>query len=111
MTNRKIRWYKRSEDSPERHHYNFLIINQPREITGIKQKLYDQLQPIIEEREIEQGVVEGLHFKLFTLETITSQIDFSRIYQGDVKWDRRLQPRKSGSGWNDFIDLIASGKI
>ncbi|MAH49513.1 hypothetical protein CMI37_27060 [Candidatus Pacearchaeota archaeon] len=111
MAERKLLWYRLSSAVPERHRYNFLIINDPREIGIIKQKLYEQLKPVIEEKTIEEGVVEGLHFKLLDLETTASKVDFSKVYKGKVRQDRRLRPRGTSGGWNDFVNLIASGRI
>ena len=111
MVKRKVLWYKSSEANPERHNYNFLVINSNREINQIKQKLYERLQPITEETMIENGVVDELKFELFTLQSSVNTEDFSRVYRGELKKDRRLQPRKTSGGWNTFLEQIASGGI
>jgi len=110
---RQVLWYRASKSVPERHHWNFLVINEQREIRGIKQNLYDVLNPIIEERIIDQGPIENssLSYILFCLVTSTPIADFSKIYQGKVRKDRRLQPRMTLDGWNDFIEKIHHGEI
>jgi len=111
---RKLLWYRYSEPNPELHHWYLAIINEPSQIRIIKQKLYDQLQPIVEEKEIDEGKIEisnNLHYELFCLITSTSKIDYSKVYQGKVKQDRRLQPRRTQEGWNDFIEKLHNGEI
>jgi len=110
---RKLLWYKSSEPNPERHYWNFLIINEQREITQIKQRLYEQLQPVVAKKNIDNGKIffGDLSYELFCLETPISQIDFSKVYGGKVKDDRRLQPRRTPEGWNDLIDKIFAEKF
>ena len=113
-TERQLLWYKFSENNPERHYWNFLIINEANEIEKIKQKLYDNLKPIIAEKRIYKSPVNGPGFlfsELFCLETTVCNIDFSKIYRGKVCHDRRLYPRKSLHGWDDFTDKIFIGDI
>ena len=124
MIERQLLWYMYSENVPERHYWNILIINEQREIDLARQKLYKELNPIVEgtnvslkpvvsETLIDKGKIKDsrLVYELFCLETMVSSIDFSRIYQGRVRKDRRLQPRRSRSGWNDFIDKVYHGEI
>ena len=40
-----------------------------------------------------------------------SELDLSRVYQGKVRKDRRLQPRMTLGGWNDFIEKVHHGEI
>jgi hypothetical protein len=113
MTERKLLWYKFSEADPERHYWNFLIINAPREIGLIKQNLYDCLKPIIAEETINKSriLASDLIYELFCLETTVCEIDFSKVYRGKVREDRRLYPRKRENGWNEFLDKIYLGDI
>ena len=121
----ELLWYMYSTDIPERHFWNLLLINQPGQIRLIRQKLREELNPLVEgtsvslnpivsETLIDKGKIENspeLYYELFCLESTLSAINFSNVYQGKVKWDRRLQPRKSKDGWNDFIDKIYRGEI
>ena len=121
---RQLLWYMYSTDILERHFWNVLIVNEQREIDLARQKLYEQLNPIVEgtnlslkpivnDTPIDKGKIRGskLVYNLFCLETVVSSIDFSKMYQGKVKKDRRLYPRKTKEGWFDFIDKIYSGEI
>ncbi len=113
MVERQILWYKASKSGPERHFWNFLVVNEQREIEGIKQKLYGQLEPIVEEKYIDRGKVcnSDLFYELFCFETPINHIDFSKVYHGRIKWDRRLQPRKDKNGWSNLVDKISHDEI
>lgn len=113
MAERQILWYKYSSAEPERHNWNFLIVNEKREIAIAKQNLYEQLEPVVEERLIDKGKVfcSDLFYELFCIETPINKLDFSKVYQGKVREDRRLQPRRSINGWNNLISKIFHGDI
>jgi hypothetical protein len=113
MIERQLLWYKSSQPFPERHSWNFLAINEMREIKIIRQNIYDSLKPIVEEKPIDKGRIESsdLFYELFCLITPIYQIDFSEIYQGKIKRDRRLQPRINKEGWNNLINKIQCGEF
>jgi hypothetical protein len=110
---RQLFWYKTSQSNPERHFWNFLVINEARELGQIRQKLYDNLGYIIEDKIIDRGKIKDsdLIYELFCLETTGSQLDFSKIYQGRVKRERRLHTRKNNNGWNNLIEQIYNGEF
>ena len=110
---RSLYWYKSSEDCPEIHHWYFLAINEKREIRQIKQKLYDNLGYIFEESIIDNGRFgnSDLSYEIFRIDATRPELDFSEVYQGKIRKDRILQPRKSSSGWNDLINKVASGEF
>ena len=113
MIERQLLWYMTSTNFPERHSWNFLVVNELREISLIKQKLYENLGYVVEEEIIDNGKVENsdLFYELFCLKATKREIDFSRIYKGKARKDRILQPRKSSGGWNDLINKLASGEF
>jgi hypothetical protein len=122
---RQLLWYMYSTDIPERHFWNVLLINDLGQIPLIKQKLREEMNPLVEntlvslnpivsETLIDKGKIEDsriLHYELLCLESTVSAINFSNVYQGKVKWDRRLVPRKTKDGWNDFINKVYRGEI
>jgi len=111
---RKLLWYKHSEGNPEVHNWYMLVINEPREISLLKQNLKEQLKPIEEERLISEGLIEGqskVHYEIFCLVTPTCKLDFSKVYMGKVRKDRILQPRKSEDGWNSLIEKAYHGEV
>jgi hypothetical protein len=121
---RKLLWYMYSTNIPERHFWNFLLINDSTQIPLIRQKLREELNPLVDdtlvslnpivsETEIDKGKIENsvLHYELFCFESTVSAVNFSNVYQGKVKWDRRLQYRKTPDGWFDFIDKVYRGEI
>lgn len=110
---RQVLWYRASENFPERHCYNVLIVNTVREINIICQRLYEQLKPIVEEEVIYEGRIPRtmLHCKLISLVSPVSEVDFSKVYDGRVRPSRYLVPRQSLNGWNKFIERVVSGEI
>jgi hypothetical protein len=113
MVERQLIWYMYSEPNPERHFWNILGINEERELGIIKQNLYRELAPIVEEKWMYKGPIKDsyLHYWLFCLETTAPKIDFSKVYQGKVKNDRRLIRRKTAEGWDDLIQKVYEGEI
>ena len=114
MIERKLLYYKESKSNPEEHIWNFLLINEEREIDLIKQKLHNQLYPIHEEKIIDEGPIlnsNGLHYKLFTLKTTNHKLDLSLVFLGKTIKDRRLQPRKTLGGWDDLINKAYQGEV
>lgn len=122
---RQLLWYMYSIDIPERHFWNILLINDSTQIPLIRQKLREELNPIVEdtlislnpivsETEIDKGKIKNsreLRYELLCLEATVSAINFANVYQGKVKWDRRLVPRRTKEGWFDFIDKVYRGDI
>jgi len=105
-----------SSQTPQEFLWNFLIINEPREIKTIRGKIFDQLRPLEELKSIDSCLIpnsQGIHYDLFSIYSSVpeSKVDFSQIYIGFVRRDRNLQPKKSPSGWNGLIDLAFNGKI
>lgn len=124
---RKLLWYRYSESEPERHYWNILIINTPKIIKSLWQRIYRELTPPVEDTTvsfdsivsnnlIDEGKIRksgGLHYEFRCLEATVAHIDFSKVYRGKVnkKGDRRLEPRESPEGWFDFRDKISRGEI
>ncbi len=122
---RQLLWYVYSTEIPERHFWNVLLVNEPDQILLIRQKLNEELNPLVEDTTvsinpivsqtlIDKGKIKnsgGLHYELFCLEATVSAINFSNVYQGKVEWDRRLRPRKTAAGWFDFRDKLYHGDI
>lgn len=111
---RELLWYKSSSSTPERHYWSFLVINEEREIEQIRQKLKDQLEPVVAEKSIDKQEIlghPGFFYDLFTLESTSPRIDFSKVYRGKIRWDRRLQPRKANVNWSDLIDQARQGYV
>ena len=112
---RKLLWWKYVENEiPQLFGLNFLIINEPREIKIINDRICYALEIVEERKKIDEGILwnsGGLHYSLFTLCSPTSKIDFNVVYGGLVKKDRVLQKRETKEGWNYFIEKIIGGEI
>lgn len=117
MNERTLKYYCALEQQiPQQYRWNFLIINAPREILQIKDKLFSQLRPLEEARSLDSGLFigsGGLYYELISLpsQVPESLIDFSKVYRGKVSKDRRLQPRATANGWNDLLNALSEGKI
>lgn len=105
MAERKILYYRFSSEDSNLNRWTFLIINEKSQIKLICQKIYAQFQPS-QQISIDHGDIceSDLSYDLFYLLTPQSRINLPVIYQGKTSWDRRLVPRKTRNGWNDFID-------
>ncbi len=112
---RKLLWWKYLEsDIPQLFGWNFLLINEPREIKIINSKICNALKIVEERRQIDSGLIkksDGFHYDLFTIYSPTVKIDFRNIYTGIVIRDRRLQRRETMDGWNLLVNQIVSGEI
>ncbi|MCK4647564.1 hypothetical protein KAT24_01380 [Candidatus Pacearchaeota archaeon] len=112
---RKLLWWKYIESEiPQLFGWNFLLINEPREIQIITNNICYALEIVEEKREIDFGLIEnsrGLRYDLFTMYSPAIEINFKEIYTGLVKKDRRLQKRETRDGWNYLINQIVCGEI
>lgn len=117
MVERQLLWYMNSSPDSETHIYRFLMINSPRELKAIVQALHEQIAQtghVIEDKVIAEDLIKGsggLHYSLREIETDISNLDFSQVYQGKVRHDRRLQPRRTSQGWNNLISKASKGNI
>lgn len=111
LMERKILWEKTSEDNPERHTYRILICNEPREINRVSQRLNEYLQPVIERRTLGDGSVGTLRYLFVELETPVNVEEFSQVYRGKIRRDRRLEKRKTSQGESNLIEMISAGEI
>ncbi|MFA5060828.1 MAG: hypothetical protein WC494_00735 [Candidatus Pacearchaeota archaeon] len=96
--------------------YHLLIQNEPREINQIKDKLFAQLEPLEETQTIARGLIResgGLHYELLSVSSALPNelLEFSKIYKGSVKVDRRLRSRVSEENWGGLIEKIESGEF
>jgi len=103
---RRIYWNRRAEYPPEeKHTWYFLIINEPKMIERIRQRLFTQLQPVDELINYRDETLRGedLRVNCFSFESPKSQIDFRRIYNGRWIHDVSLHVRP---GLDGYIDLL-----
>jgi len=114
MVREQLRYYVSNlEEGINEFFWNFLIINKEREQKQISDKIRFQLAPVIEENEIDEGLIRGsggLHYCIRSMVSPKYEIDFSSVYKGKIENDRRLQPKKQ-SNYEKLIDLVSSGKI
>ena len=88
MVKRMIRYNKfTNTDIQElfRYEYLFMILNEPREIKRIRERIYEQLEPILELKNLFYGGISktnGLHYDFFSF--LSSK---SNIYQPNKIYD------------------------
>ena len=117
MAQRQLLWYRESSNEPETHIYNILIINEPRKIARAIQALHEHITEtgtVIEDKVIDQRLIKnsgGLHYSLRSIETNTKRVDFSQVYKGRTRHDRRLQSRANEAGWEVLLRQAQEGNI
>ena len=110
---RQIHFNRRLESPGENiASWYFLVINDKREIIRIRERMVEQLSPIIETQEIDIGLIpdsHGLRYELFVYQSPVGTFDKLKIYHGKWKKDRELYPREKTSLLN-LIKLRVFGK-
>lgn len=112
MVERKVRWNRTLDSGDQirqRYTYYFAIVNEPREIMRIRDRLFLDVPHASDVEELgDFGVASsnGLHCQIFSFQTDFSDLpDFSKIYQGDVRQDRGLYERKLGD-WEPYFERL-----
>jgi len=103
---RQIRYnWQRSKDNPNMLTWFFLIINESREIARIENKIYRELEQIINERKQIKGVrIDGLKFKLISFDSPKIKIKKRKIYRSKkIYRDRDLYERQDPDGLENYI--------
>ncbi|MBU0761040.1 MAG: hypothetical protein KJ600_03150 [Nanoarchaeota archaeon] len=106
---RQLRWEVHSQDHPETHEYNILIINEDRKIETILQRASEQLMPADDFQTLTRGHVLGTRLKyqlvkILAYGTSPHQVDWKKIYRGKVVRDRELRNRKNIDGLPNYVD-------
>ncbi len=99
MTKREIR-YNLFTDTGEqvrlRYRWTFIIVNEPREIDRIKERIYREMAPVSDLNEIGEDLIpgtSGLHYRIFSFSSEKGEIgNKEKIYKSDkFKQDRDLR--------------------
>ena len=95
MVNRRVRWNMTTdtgEQTSQRHRYIVAIVNEPREIKKIRQKFYEQLEPVSDINEICDCIVSGsngLHGLVFAFSSDVGEIRYpDKIYRNRKEFRR-----------------------
>ncbi|MAG24354.1 hypothetical protein CMI47_02135 [Candidatus Pacearchaeota archaeon] len=109
-THRQIRWNVNSTPNPQAHNWSVVIINDPRTMRKIQQRLVEKAQPIDELSVRTNGSVpksHGLQYKLITFNAPymgPTQMPWGDIYQGPIKKDEGLYERERSDGLEIYVD-------
>ena len=101
MVERQVRYNFKTDTGEKvyaRHRWVFLIINEPREIKRIRERIYKQLQMITDLRDLDSGLIKssgGLYYDFFAFSTDKSCMENpDKIYKSKkFKQDRNLYER------------------
>jgi hypothetical protein len=101
MIERQVRYYRTTETGEQestRHKWTFMIINEPREIGRIKERIYTELYPIAELKSLYHEPLEfsgGLQCDFFSFLSSKGKIERpEKIYKSkNLKADRDLTVR------------------
>ncbi len=113
MVKRQITYNMRTktgEQEPVRHRWTFMVINEPREIERIIERIYEQLRPIDELKNNYEGLLpnsNGLYYKFFSFSTDKSTIPYpNKIYDSkNFRKDRNLMERND-VGLDRYLNSI-----
>lgn len=97
------------EQEFERHEWYFLIINEPKEIRNIRERIFKQLEPINLDKEL-KGTIKnsrGLHYDYFRLTSQKGKFENPDkvYYSKKFKQDRALYKRDEQSLINYLTSL------
>jgi hypothetical protein len=89
------------------HRWTFVIVNTPYNIEEIKQKIYENLQPVDDLNEIGDYPLKGtngLHCVCFSISSSKSEIEREAVYNSlNFREDRRVKEMKE-SDFSDFVE-------
>lgn len=124
MVKRIIRYNKFTNtdiEEPFRYEYIFMIVNEPREIKRIRERIYEQLEPILELKNLFYGGISktnGLYYDFFSF--LSSKGDIyqpNKIYDVDnqqFKKDRNLYLKSGIStevGLEKYLKSVVDANI
>lgn len=108
---RRIHWNTEAADTADGSvRWYFLIVNEPREIGRIRERIFTQLQPVYEYNAIDTALVPssgGMHYELMSLETQQGKFPSNpkqTVYGGHWKRDRRLETKQKESALLNILD-------
>jgi hypothetical protein len=108
---RQIRYNLKTDTGEQenmRYRYTFLIINEPREIERIKERIWQEMFPIAYLNKIDEGQIKnsrGLHYELFSFSTDKGKIENpQKIY--DVKYPKFGKDRNLSERMTDGLYLL-----
>ncbi len=109
----QIRWEATWEQPPTTGNYatcwHVLVINEQREITRIRQKICEEMQPVEDMVVLTHGKMQDTSLRyeplsLYSYGKTPQNVDWSKIYGGKVQRDRNLQSRMNPDGLANFVD-------
>jgi hypothetical protein len=117
MIDRQVRYNistATGEQEAARHRWTFMIINEPREIGRIREKIYHELYPLVDFKELYHEPLEhsgGLHCDFFSFSSPKGIIERpDKIYKSkNFRPDRDLGERDDIK-CNSFIRAILEGR-
>jgi hypothetical protein len=119
ITGRHLLWNVKSvpqSGDPPQQSWTFVIVNEPREIGLIEQRIREQLEPTENERTVTKGPISGpggVHYKAITIDSYNGMrpddVDLRAVYGGPRKRDERLGSHRTPDGLQRYIDEMFAG--
>ena len=111
---RQVRYNRRSDpvDEPMPHRWTFMIVNEPREVIRIRNRIYEELQPIDDLVELDAKGIRGsrgLQYQIFCFLSSVSEFEPKRVYGGSMKKDRDLVER-SDEELVPYVSAVLEGR-
>jgi|WetSurMetagenome_2_1015567.scaffolds.fasta_scaffold115964_2 hypothetical protein len=120
MIDRQVRYYRSTttgEQEAARHKWTFLIINEPREINRIRERVYNGLYEIVNLKQLYDEPIQGsdgLHFQVFSFSSSKGIIEEpNKIYRSKkFKLDRDLRTLENGTDveCESYLRAILEGR-
>lgn len=116
MVKRLVRYCMQTDTGEQvsmRHKWTFAVVNQPREIERIGQRVLAELSPasdLIIHYEAPIPKSKGLSCKVFSLSSDVGEIiDTSNIYASkNFRRDRALETTRDELGWGKYVDNLVN---
>ena len=112
---RQLLWNVKSipEGDPPQQSWIFVIVNEPREIKIIEQRIREELSPTDQQQTVTRGLIQrsdGLHYKAITVDsykrTTPEDVNLRAIYKGPRRRDEKLGSHRTTDGLATYIDRM-----
>jgi len=96
------------EQVPQRHRWTVALVNAPRQISLIRERLLSELSPVSDiEEHFEMAIPKsrGLHFEAFSFSSDRGKIERpERVYNSRrLHYDRNLSVVRDEASWEEYL--------
>jgi hypothetical protein len=106
MEGKKIQliWYKIPEKFSKEYQWYFLMVGEKKLINSTRINLHNKLGYGVREKLLDFGRINNSKsfYELLCLESTNQEIDIPKVYEGDIKEDKRV----SNGEWRDLVNFL-----